>query len=381
MVPWPSATDAANFVAFWRQIVTTMRAVPGQQFKFLWNPSADSPTSYSPDQAYPGNAYVDYVGTDVYDKFWGSPFTPAAAWANQLTQQWGLDWLASFAAAHGKPIAIPEWSVEYRTDGHGLGDDPSFIDQHGRLVRGPQRGLRRHLLLRLRSDHVPKQHPRRHASPTPWPRSRPTSADLARATARRPGPDPAPTQRPSPAPSTRAGRIDPGACFAIDNDISWHYENSLDTSGPGHTIRKTKETHDAWTHANERTPRPSALGRWRMGRGPGQLARRRAGACAAATSAPPCSARSPTGPAHGYELIGRLEEKSGGTWRPSPGSVYPTLQLFEDEGLVRSEQRDGKRVYELTDAGRTEAADRVERFGNTPWDTDRRRRSPSSRGS
>ena len=76
------------------------------------------------------------------------------------------------------------------------------------------------------------------------------------------------------------------------------------------------------------------------------------------------------GPAHGYELIGRLEEKSGGTWRPSPGSVYPTLQLFEDEGLVRSEQRDGKRVYELTDAGRTEAAERAERFGDTPWDGD-----------
>jgi len=76
------------------------------------------------------------------------------------------------------------------------------------------------------------------------------------------------------------------------------------------------------------------------------------------------------GPAHGYELIGRLEEKSGGTWRPSPGSVYPTLQLFEDEGLVRSEQRDGKRVYELTDAGRTEAEERVARDGDAPWESD-----------
>ena len=71
-----NATDAANFVAFWRQIVTTMRAVPGEKFKFLWNPNAPSPTTYSPDQAYPGNAYVDYVGTDVYDNFWGTPFTP-----------------------------------------------------------------------------------------------------------------------------------------------------------------------------------------------------------------------------------------------------------------------------------------------------------------
>jgi len=74
------------------------------------------------------------------------------------------------------------------------------------------------------------------------------------------------------------------------------------------------------------------------------------------------------GPAHGYEIIGRLEEKSGGMWRPSPGSVYPTLQLFEDEGLVRSEQRDGKRVYELTDAGRAEAAERAERGGAAPWE-------------
>jgi DNA-binding PadR family transcriptional regulator len=75
------------------------------------------------------------------------------------------------------------------------------------------------------------------------------------------------------------------------------------------------------------------------------------------------------GPAHGYELISRLEDKSGGMWRPSPGSVYPTLQMFEDEGLVRSEQRDGKRVYELTDAGRTEATERAERLGAEPWNS------------
>jgi len=123
-----SSADAANFVAFWRQIVTTMRAVPGEKFKFLWNPNAPSPTTYSPSDAYPGNAYVDYVGTDVYDNFWGTPFTPGAAWVHQLIQQWGLDWLAAFAAEHDKPIAIPEWSDEFRTDGHGLGDDPMFID-------------------------------------------------------------------------------------------------------------------------------------------------------------------------------------------------------------------------------------------------------------
>lgn len=66
------------------------------------------------------------------------------------------------------------------------------------------------------------------------------------------------------------------------------------------------------------------------------------------------------GPGHGYELIHRLEEASDGLWRPSPGSVYPTLQLLEDEGLARAEARDGKRIYELTDEGRAEVARRAD---------------------
>ncbi len=73
-------------------------------------------------------------------------------------------------------------------------------------------------------------------------------------------------------------------------------------------------------------------------------------------------------PGHGYEIIQRLEEKSAGAWRPSPGSVYPMLQLLEDEGLVRSTERVGKRVFEITDAGRQEATERVEEAGGAPWD-------------
>ena len=74
------------------------------------------------------------------------------------------------------------------------------------------------------------------------------------------------------------------------------------------------------------------------------------------------------GPGHGYDVMQNLEDKSGGAWRPSPGSVYPTLQLLEDEGLVRSTERDGKRVFEITDAGRAEAAERIEQAGGTPWE-------------
>jgi DNA-binding PadR family transcriptional regulator len=54
---------------------------------------------------------------------------------------------------------------------------------------------------------------------------------------------------------------------------------------------------------------------------------------------------------HGYEMIQELEARSGGRWRPSAGSIYPTLQLLEDEGLVTGAEVDGKRVFSLTDAG------------------------------
>ncbi|HZD17503.1 MAG TPA: PadR family transcriptional regulator [Actinomycetota bacterium] len=74
-------------------------------------------------------------------------------------------------------------------------------------------------------------------------------------------------------------------------------------------------------------------------------------------------------PMHGYDLIRELEERSGGTWRPSPGSVYPTLQMLEEEGLVTGREEDGKRVYSITEAGRAELRERRERGGEgDPWE-------------
>ena len=124
-----NSTDAANFAAYFRQIVTAMRSVAGQQFQFVWNPGGGAASAYTPDQAYPGDAYVDYIGLDTYDACWCTPQTPQNAWSNQLTQAWGLNWLAGFAAEHGKAISFPEWSDDFRDDGHGLGDDPYFINQ------------------------------------------------------------------------------------------------------------------------------------------------------------------------------------------------------------------------------------------------------------
>jgi hypothetical protein len=55
---------------------------------------------------------------------------------------------------------------------------------------------------------------------------------------------------------------------------------------------------------------------------------------------------------HGYQVMQQITERSGGVWQPNPGSVYPTLQALEDEGLVRAEQQEGRRVFQLTEAGR-----------------------------
>src|SRR5260370_18075504 len=57
-------------------------------------------------------------------------------------------------------------------------------------------------------------------------------------------------------------------------------------------------------------------------------------------------------PRHGYEVMKELEDQLQGCYSPSPGTVYPTLQWLEDEGLVIGKDVDGKKVYEITDAGR-----------------------------
>ena len=63
-------------------------------------------------------------------------------------------------------------------------------------------------------------------------------------------------------------------------------------------------------------------------------------------------------PAHGYELIRALEERFGGLYSPSPGAVYPTLQMLEDMGYISAEQQEGRKVYSITDAGRAYLTER-----------------------
>ncbi|WP_207947790.1 PadR family transcriptional regulator [Occultella glacieicola] len=71
-------------------------------------------------------------------------------------------------------------------------------------------------------------------------------------------------------------------------------------------------------------------------------------------------------PRHGYQLIQEIGERSAGAWTPSPGSVYPTLQALEDEGLLTIETVDGRRTAALTEAGRRYVEDNRDGLG-TPW--------------
>jgi DNA-binding PadR family transcriptional regulator len=73
-------------------------------------------------------------------------------------------------------------------------------------------------------------------------------------------------------------------------------------------------------------------------------------------------------PMHGYQLIQKMSERTDGMWQPSAGSIYPNLQMLEDEGLIAAEESGGKRVYRLTEAGQAELEKRGGRSG-APWDT------------
>lgn len=77
-------------------------------------------------------------------------------------------------------------------------------------------------------------------------------------------------------------------------------------------------------------------------------------------------------PMHGYQIITEIGKRSHGVWKPSAGSVYPTLQQLADEGLVVAEEQDGRKTYTLTEAGRAEAEEGADK--PAPWET------PGARG-
>ena len=71
-------------------------------------------------------------------------------------------------------------------------------------------------------------------------------------------------------------------------------------------------------------------------------------------------------PMHGYQIISEISDRTGGAWKPSAGSVYPTLQLLADEGLITAEEQNGRKTYSLTDDGQAEADAAADKAA--PWE-------------
>ena len=136
---WAATTPGSetSFAAYFQQIVTAMRSVSGEHFRFVWNPDAVAFTQagYSVAAAYPGDAYVDVIGLDSYDQSWATPQSPTNAWTQTTLP--ALTAAQQFASAHTKPLAFTEWGLAIRSDGHGLGDDPSFINLMSGWMENP----------------------------------------------------------------------------------------------------------------------------------------------------------------------------------------------------------------------------------------------------
>jgi Glycosyl hydrolase family 26 len=131
-----SSTAEEDFAAYFRQIVTAMRSVPGEQFRFVWNPTATAfADGYNLALAYPGNSFVNEIGLDDYDQTWLSPHTSTVEW-NETTLP-NLTAAHRFAASHNEPLAVCEWGLSTQAGGHGLGDDPLFIDNFVAWMKNP----------------------------------------------------------------------------------------------------------------------------------------------------------------------------------------------------------------------------------------------------
>ena len=129
--PWSAVPSPSTYVSYWRQVVNSMRSISGAAFRFEWAPNAGEGTSgFNVASAYPGDSYVDLIGTSFYDQSWKYPSTDVVdRWAYSLTEPYGLNWRVSFAATHGKRNSFPEWGLAQRCDGAGGNDNPYYIQK------------------------------------------------------------------------------------------------------------------------------------------------------------------------------------------------------------------------------------------------------------
>ncbi|MFC7221005.1 hypothetical protein ACFQLX_23020 [Streptomyces polyrhachis] len=134
--PWAATADPAGYAALFRHAATVLRATPGAHFTFELSSSLGVQAGHrlrTFADYYPGDAYVDWLGMNVYDLKWGDPGACAARrWSWIRTQDMGLDAHAAFVRARGKRNVCSEWGLYRAGDAFaGGGDEPSFIERMG----------------------------------------------------------------------------------------------------------------------------------------------------------------------------------------------------------------------------------------------------------
>ena len=150
---WSAQGHVDAYKGCFAQVVTTMRAVPGAAMRFDWNastgtyPSVDT-QQLAAEQAYPGDAYVDFVGLSVFDTdpriYPTSGVTDdqhTAAWNEIVNSAEGLAFWRDFARAHGKPLSFPSWGVVEEGSRYGGGDDAAFVQRMHDFMVDPSNGV------------------------------------------------------------------------------------------------------------------------------------------------------------------------------------------------------------------------------------------------
>ncbi len=144
---WAAEKNPAAYANAFQIWVTQMRAVAGANFKFDWGVAQGQ--GWNIAAAYPGNSYVDYIGVDPYDQDYSYtpnnlPTDTDTTWSNILGTSGNtaytydsLQAIVAFATANDKQVSLPEWGCWFKTDDHGLGDDPTYIENIFNFVTTP----------------------------------------------------------------------------------------------------------------------------------------------------------------------------------------------------------------------------------------------------
>lgn len=136
-LPWTVTTmsEASAYRTYWQRVVTTMRAVKGADFRFVWEPGS-SGSGVPLASLFPGRKYVDAVGVTIFDQIWGSKPTASRRWRAVANAPLGPRALAAFARSQHEPLTVTSFGLVPTGTSSGGGDDPAFVRDFFRWAAG-----------------------------------------------------------------------------------------------------------------------------------------------------------------------------------------------------------------------------------------------------